>query len=388
MTTSTPEKVVISSPTPEQSIPVNVPFPLAGVVIVQMEGISSAKGSPLGSPPETVVPGMTYLIDGVPAGAISLSSLGQSIPSSPEVTATFKQPISISDPGSHTVTVAATIASVTVTTSVTVLVTKGDGKGSNHNYILYSDCNPVTNLKVTFDVKEEDLVGAAVFGFQLNAYSGVNNPASGFTNPLQCNWQQYIMTLSNPPTTLNGFIEYFPSPGVNNGKNFTNFNTSLFPPSGYIPLPSFTIPKHSKFGMKLETDTNLPHAVTTVKWFVEKFPNQQNIPLPIPPVKIPMTSVPLLIWSSQMGQLVPQPFPSQDLMPFVACQLNLVGATLSSGKGTITYEATSPLKFKKRVADVHCVESPNVFTAETSNVAYGPLSGTGNKLTQTFEVIP
>jgi hypothetical protein len=84
MTTSAPERVLISSPAAQQSIPAGVPFPLAGAVFLQVGDVA---GSPLGregaSPPASPVPSTTYLIDGVPAGGVSFSSLAESIPSSP-----------------------------------------------------------------------------------------------------------------------------------------------------------------------------------------------------------------------------------------------------------------------------------------------------------------
>jgi hypothetical protein len=222
--------------------------------------------------------------------------------------------------------VKATIAGETVTALVTVLIT--EGKGSNHNYILYSDCNPVTNLKVKIHVGK-DLAGSSGFSFQLNAYSAVNNP-------LMCNFQQYILTLSNPPPiTLNGFIEYWPSPNTSVG-NLTNSNTSLFPPAGFTPLPSFKIPRNSEFGMILKTDPNNRNAVTAVDWFVNDFPNEQNIMLPINSQTL-MTSLSLLHKSTKTQKKPTEsPFLSQDLIPFVAFQLNLVGAEFASGAGRIT----------------------------------------------------
>jgi hypothetical protein len=66
-----------------------------------------------------------------------------------------------------------------------------NGLGSNSNYILSSDCNPLINLSVTIDVTQDIVVQSSSgsllgFGFQLNAYSPKNEKVA---------WQQYIIAL-------------------------------------------------------------------------------------------------------------------------------------------------------------------------------------------------
>ena len=81
---------------------------------------------------------------------------------------------------------------------------------------------------------------------------------------------------------------------------------------------------------------------------------------------------------------------ASDLAPIVAFELNLVGpensegAVLSSGAGTFTYTATTPLT--ALVSEPPCAESTD-FTRETANSEYGALPAQAStSLTQSFSV--
>ena len=81
---------------------------------------------------------------------------------------------------------------------------------------------------------------------------------------------------------------------------------------------------------------------------------------------------------------------SVDVAPIIAFELNLVGpdggesAVLSSGAGTITYEAASALTVLNH--EPPCAES-NYYTVENTNSFYSPLPAVpSTTFTQSFEV--
>ena len=80
----------------------------------------------------------------------------------------------------------------------------------------------------------------------------------------------------------------------------------------------------------------------------------------------------------------------QTMSPILAFQMNMVGAgngahtDLTSGAGTITYEATTPLTPEGK-PPVPPAETHTVFTEETSNVLYAELAtGARQKIVQRF----
>jgi len=121
------------------------------------------------------------------------------------------------------------------------------GFGSDHNYFLYSYCNPIKNLIVTIEVTQ-NIVGNIGCSFQLNGYSPAN---------ASCVWQQYgfVVNLSGPTPQLQGFIDNWPSDALRN---------SYSPPLGdlinhYFPLdslPSPMLPAGYKLTIGLENDAN------------------------------------------------------------------------------------------------------------------------------------
>jgi hypothetical protein len=70
------------------------------------------------------------------------------------------------------------------------------GLGSNSNYILSSQCNPITGLTITINITQDIVLQSSTgfwysgFGFQLNC-----NSAPDFSNA----WQQYIFVLLGTP---------------------------------------------------------------------------------------------------------------------------------------------------------------------------------------------
>jgi FG-GAP-like repeat len=234
------------------------------------------------------------------------------------------------------------------------------GLGSNSNYILYSGCSPLIGLTVTITVTE-DMVwqssappsgsGSAPldgFGFQLNAYSPQNETSA---------WQQYAIALIG--TELTGAVDNWPMSGPNIINDFF----------GLASLPSVAIPAGYVLQISLAVDnsSNVASATYAVT------DNQGNT--------LANTTVDLL---SLAGVT------SADLAPIIAFELNVVGpadgdsAVLSSGAGTITYQAGDVLAALNQ--EPPCAESGYI-TAETANSFYSQLPwAPSNTFTQSFEI--
>jgi hypothetical protein len=89
---------------------------------------------------------------------------------------------------------------------------------------------------------------------------------------------------------------------------------------------------------------------------------------------------------------IPGVNPADDLSPINAFQLNLVGpdnggsSVLSSGAGTIVYEASTPLTVLPY--EPQCIQGGFV-TCEVANSVYGLLpAGASNTFTQSFNITP
>jgi hypothetical protein len=230
--------------------------------------------------------------------------------------------------------------------------------GSNSNYILYSDCNPVTNLSVTMNVTQ-DIVGSVGVGFsvQLNAFSAPNENYS---------YQQYCITIDgsrNPPE-----IECVVC-------NWPRDSTHLLIDQSYdlCPLPNANLSAGSQLKISLANDTSGNVNAAT-------FVVVDNTGSPLA-----NKTVTLLSLRNVNGDSVT----SADLAPITAFQVNLVGSyggkttVFSSGSGTITYAASDPLTALNQ--NPTCIESTTPGTAETSNSKYGLLPWTSNKtLVQSF----
>ncbi len=110
--------------------------------------------------------------------------------------------------------------------------------GSNSNYILYNNCNPLIGLSVTIDVTQDIVCQSASgstvgFGFQLNAYSPKNETSA---------WQQYVIALFGNI----GAVDNWPVTGANIINDFFNLTST----------PSSKLPAGYKLVISLENDQN------------------------------------------------------------------------------------------------------------------------------------
>jgi hypothetical protein len=189
------------------------------------------------------------------------------------------------------------------------------------------------------------------FGFQLNAYS----PPGAL-----CAWQQYIIALFG--AELTGWA-------YNWAGNGEMLNTLLQNTVDLTTLPNVTIPAGYSLQISLAND-NDGNVVAATYVVVDNLGNTQA--------------------NVTQELLAIQGVTSADLAPITAFELDLVGpyngesAVLSSGAGTITYEATSLLTVLNQ--EPSCTETP-VITAETANSFYGLLpAASSNTFTQSFNV--
>jgi hypothetical protein len=226
------------------------------------------------------------------------------------------------------------------------------GLGSNSNYFLYSNCNPITGLSVSISVTQ-DIVGSDGFGFQVNGYSAQGDHDGA---------QQYVITL-NPQGQLYAGVD-----------NWQNGSTQLINDFvGLTNLPGAKLPAGYTLTIALQNDANgnITGAAYTV------VDNQGNT--------VANQTIDLLSLNLYGGG---GPVTAADLAPLVAFQLNFVDwanggtTTLSSGGGTITYSATTSLSVLS--SEPACVDW-NYVTVETANSIYGPLpSGSSQTFTQSF----
>ncbi len=248
----------------------------------------------------------------------------------------------------------------------------GRGLGSNSNYFLYNDCEPVTGLSVTVEVTK-DIKTDIGFSIQLNGYSpqGAN-----------CVWQQYIMrfgTSNGSPLKIFAMVDNWPS---------DSFRESLNLPSGsdlinnhgllMLTLPGATLPAGYKFTISLEYDKD--QNVNGAKYLIIDNKGKS-------------TSMETLLESLNVNHSNPtQRITTADLAPINVFELNLVGPTngeathFSAGAGSITYTASSPLTVLSKKPS--CCAAQGVFTKESGNSAYGTLfAGPSQTITQSFDTV-
>jgi hypothetical protein len=259
----------------------------------------------------------------------------------------------------------------------TVKTVAGSGLGSNTNYILYGDCQPLMELGVFINITQ-DMVCQSVappteckpggtsqfgFSFQLNCYS-----AKGY----KCAYQQYVMAFWR--NSSGGFNVIY---GVDNwpvsGPNLINNN---FPIMG--SLPTAVLPVGYQIGIVLTNSATSPYAVEFATF--QLLDNHGNKAMPDGSVTI----------ASVSGAT------SQDLAPITAFEMDIVGpingeiASLSSGAGYIYYTSFKPpLKVYVPTAanpKPTCTET-TAGTCETANTFYGLLPASSNvAFKQSFEV--
>ncbi len=223
------------------------------------------------------------------------------------------------------------------------------GLKSSSNYILYSGCNPVTDLSVTIEITE-NIVADCGFSFQLNCNS-----------PLGANvfWQQYVIAFfpPNPPQGLTPTL----SASINNWA--TNPQVPFIEPPPFFTFPgkSPTLQAGYQLTISLSNDGsgNITGATFTV------VDNQGNI----------------------ASQVSPLPANPEMVAPIYSFSLVLVGKTnaendyLTAGAGTIIYSATSPLT----ALGQHPGCSYGTGTAEQANSVYSELpEGASTQVVQTF----
>jgi hypothetical protein len=223
----------------------------------------------------------------------------------------------------------------------------------------------------------QDIIAPQGMGMQLNAYS----PSSA-----DCVYQQYITSFNakSPKLQINWQLESWPSTSYRNylHKTFNQRKGNIFNEHGaYLgpfPTPSYRIPAGYKIIYKLLYDPNDPSsAIIGANYTVgNERVRKSSGPQFIRNYKI---------WST--NALVPR----SAMAPILALQLNLVGVTngeymtISSGGGTITYEAAAPLTAEGTQPTT--VAAKGVFTQEASNIVYAAVPARPNrKIVQTFGV--
>jgi hypothetical protein len=130
------------------------------------------------------------------------------------------------------------------------------GLGSNSNYILSSQCNPITGLTITINVTQDIVHQSSSgfwysgFGFQLNC-----NSAPDFSNA----WQQFILVLLGTPIG---------DPQINGALNdWTVSEDSIMEDvNGLVALPSIVIPAGYQLQMQLINDAK--NNIVGIRWIV------------------------------------------------------------------------------------------------------------------------
>jgi hypothetical protein len=257
------------------------------------------------------------------------------------------------------------------------------GLGSNSNYILASNCNPLLGLSVTIDVTEDIVCKSASgatkgFSFQLNAYSPTGQTSA---------FQQYVMALFG--NELTGSVDNWPLSGPNIINDF--FDLAQVPksqtlPAGYVLQMGLLTNGTWRTSWDLAvaggwagpgdcglllyerpTGTGTFYGINSAGglYLIAQYDNSvyratyqvvDNEGRTLANVTKDLSSL-----SGGTGA---------DLAPVIAFELNLVGpvngesAQLSSGAGTIVYAAATPLTVLD--SEPPCAEA-GFITAETAN---------------------
>jgi len=158
-----------------------------------------------------------------------------------------------------------------------VAVPSGGLKGSS-NYLLYSACNPVTDLSVTIEITES-IVADCGFSFQLNG----NSPLGA-----NCYWQQYVIAFdptSGPQPTLSG--------SINNWATDKNGAWIEPPPWFTFPGESPTLPAGYQLTIRLSNDAS--GNITSVTFTVVD--NQGNVKSQVNPLPVNSALAPIYSFS-------------------------------------------------------------------------------------------
>jgi hypothetical protein len=230
------------------------------------------------------------------------------------------------------------------------------GLASNYNYILASNGNPLRGLAVTINVTQ-DISCPQGFSFQLNAASPTGKTIAT---------QQYVIALFGTDISWLVNLNSAPSGGGSGLETLIAAGTATL-----RALASSKIPAGYQLQIAPQnTARDAEGKINEVLFAVtDNLGNREQ-------ALITLTSL-------------PDPAKATDLAPIVAFELNLVGpdngaaVVLSSGSGSIVYEASSPLT----VSNAWPPGAGGGETVETANSVYGALSaGPGSLLSQTFTV--
>ena len=246
------------------------------------------------------------------------------------------------------------------------------GLGSNSNYLIYNDCDPITGLSVTVEVTK-DIKTDIGFSIQLNAYS---------PQDANCVWQQYIMifnTSNGSPLRILQMVDNWPSDSFRQSLNLPT-GSDLINTHGQLmlTLPGATLPAGYKFTISLTNDKD--HNVNGVTYLIVDDKGKS-------------TKADIHLESLFVNHTSPaKPITSDDLAPINVFELNLVGPTngkathFSAGAGSITYSASSPLTVLSKKPS--CCAAQSTFTKESGNSVYGTLfAGPSQTFTQTFDTV-
>jgi hypothetical protein len=232
--------------------------------------------------------------------------------------------------------------------------------GGNHNYILSSDCKPMTDISVTVHATQK-IVGPKGLGVQLNANSPPPPSPSAPPKDAPADWQQYMMGIGYRPA-FNWAIQNWGTHGIlyQGGDPYLVPMRNVIWPAGYtLRIALGNDPKGNVTGAEFVVEDNRGRVLNRALKTLQDFHG----------------------------------FSRANLAPINAFQLNLVGPTggevLSSGAGTITYAASTPMTVANhlpRTGDKKSCSS-GAITAEKANTVYGELpAGPTKTFTQTFGV--
>jgi hypothetical protein len=268
---------------------------------------------------------------------------------------------------------------------------------SNHNYFIYGGGQPIRGLVVTIEVTE-DIVAPIGMSFQLNAYS----PANARTV-----YQQYStgvdpgasshLTEAARKLYINWSIDNWPSKDYRwslrqrhlkpcdsatetSEKTCTGDLVNVRGPLGVFQSQPDRVPKGYKIRHELLYDSSdQSGAVIGVHFSVTDDRGRVT------------NTDPKYIRSTNFDRTKRQT-EARAMVPILALQLNAVGLSnghymhITSGAGTITYEATTPLTAEG--SQPSTMAAQRVFTKESSNIRYALLgTGSSSKIVQKFRAV-
>lgn len=206
--------------------------------------------------------------------------------------------------------------------------------GSNSNFIIESNCNPITGLNIKFTATK-DIVSSVGFSEQINAYS---------QKGALCAYQQYGFLVDNTGE-ISVFVDNWPV----TGNNLLNYFKQIYK----LPTPVF--PNGYSVNAYLITDTNGNITEVDYTLYDDKGTTLETA---------------AILLSTISG------FQTSYLAPITAFEVNVVGpdngqSTVFSSIGALLdYKATSQLIATATLPS--CTETTAI-TAETANDTYGQI---------------